>query len=217
MKKIYFIAFILICSKPLQAKWSEGWTLGLGVEYSSGSNYIFKNGIRQSFNDQAFTANIKMASHTIPSIQLLYSKKQSFGFYLKYSRLPKIDVTGGNINYSTGSINAVGNLYISKYENSIVHIGSLYRFENFYIPFGINISLIPEFTSAIDSGTIRGLGLGQEIGIGYNLFYGFMLEVLYRSLSFSYGQQTAVGPPNEFDDFKYGTSQEVLGGLRYYF
>ncbi len=158
-----------------------------------------------------------MASQTIPHIQLLYSKHNSFGFYLKFSKIPKTNITGGKINYNTGSIDAIGNLYISTYENSIVHIGSLYRSEHFYIPFGINVSLVPNYTFALNSETSKGIGLGQEVGLGYHLFYGVMFELLYRTLSFSYGQQTSIGPPALNDDFKFGTSHDFIGSIKYIF
>lgn len=64
----------------------------------------------------------------------------------------------------------------------VFHGNAVYKWNNFYIPFGFNVSAVDYRATGIDVNTSA--SLGAQLGIGYELDNGFIVELFSRALGF---------------------------------
>ncbi|MBY0555355.1 inverse autotransporter beta domain-containing protein, partial [bacterium] len=103
-----FLTALLLTSTTLAKSdaLSEGWTLGFGVDYSlTGREFVFSSGKNKS-NNSAITANLQYEVMPLLSVQVMRSKKDSLGFYFKYSYIPQSSLSGGKVKINGATVNA---------------------------------------------------------------------------------------------------------------
>ncbi|MCR9204384.1 MAG: hypothetical protein NXH75_07400, partial [Halobacteriovoraceae bacterium] len=64
----------------------------------------------------------------------------------------------------------------------VFHGNAVYKWNNFYIPFGFNVSAVDYRATGINVNTSA--SLGAQLGIGYELDNGFIIELFSRALGF---------------------------------
>lgn len=210
---VFFVSFNVMAKSDAL---SEGWTLGFGVDYSlTGREFVFSSGKNKS-NNSAITANLQYEVVPLLSVQVMRSKKDSFGFYFKYSYIPQCSLSGGKVKINGATVNATSETDVDSFTSSVIHIGSLYRFDKWIVPFGMAIMTAPTYTQkTANVGLSRGFGFGYEISGLYTVSSHLALEVGYRALSTSYGQMTAPAS-NVYEDYGAGYTSEVILGVKYF-
>lgn len=119
-------------------------------------------------------------------LELWHSEPHSFGWAagLTYdSRRVVNDVTLKNMN---SSVPPFYNGFMPSFTIWTVYAEGVYRFDDFYFPFGINFS-IPNYSDAPGdpgSTTFRG-SIGPQGGAGYHVTSHFAVEALLRTLAFT--------------------------------
>lgn len=214
MKAKYFIFFLFcgiysVTSAAPSSKSLSGWTLGVGLLYPANGRSFEGSGKRSSTN-ASIKSDFEFASQPSYYGFLKFSKENSLGFTLGYEALQESDLTGGNINLGGTSIPATTYSLLDSVHINVAHIGTEYRFRQFYVPIEI-LFVDPKFK--MKTGTVghkAGVGTGYLVGAGYHLFRNMSMELNYRSIGFSFGEFLSTGANPPYDDYGTITSNEII-------
>jgi hypothetical protein len=94
-----------------------------------------------------------------------------------------------------------------------IYANAIYRWDNFYIPFGLNISGIKVIDAPATVDNLKG-GAGAQFGVGYFFGEGIMGEFILRGTAVNSESRDMNGTRLELGVGSVGTAQVVL---KYYF
>ncbi len=154
------------------------WRFGLAVSYTLGSKVKFANA-----SAPPLTGKADFTFEDVPSIEIEVRnlKAKSWGFVGAIAADFGRKIKDGNLtNTASGDF-----IYIvaekEKFQTTTVLLSAAYRFENFYIPFGINYAAYKITPSGGFVGETKATGgLGGQIGFGNYFTDSFLFELSYR-------------------------------------
>lgn len=200
-------------SKPPAAKAAEpeetradGYRWFAGVGHHGATNARFNSA---SISVDGFGSTPGTATFNItPSFEIrggiFHAPRDGWGFTGAITYQSKRELTGVDMVFGGGVVQGT---YSEKptIQVTLLEFSGLYRWEEFYLPFGANYSF-PQFTAASDdpgSTTMSG-GLGLEVGAGWILRDRFVLTALWKGvglraktevggITYNYGDGMATG------------------------
>ena len=176
-------------SKQIEAalKSEPSWHFGFGLGYSTNTKQTFDS-VKLTDNSGTSTGTINYEWENSPELTLSLIKSEPHG----WGRAINLTyVTQQKLKGASGTINGVSLTAVitdpAKNESYILDGTFFYRWDSFYLPFGLNYSshkyTLP--SSAIGySLDVRG-GLGAQVGIGFFIDNKFSMEVKSRSLNYN--------------------------------
>jgi hypothetical protein len=141
------------------------------------------------------------------------SRPHSWGFavnagYETAREMKKQKITSGNTT-TTNTLTDAPKLSLFYVDGEMQ-----YRWQDFYLPFGVSLTSVGVTEQASSSKTNTKGGFGVLLGMGYFLTPQLSAEILVRSTSMSMESTTNAGVKS---DYGYGTFSSASIGLKYYF
>ncbi len=158
---------------------SEHWRFGLGGSLSLSSKLKFDT-VTTTGAVGNLVADLDYSNELSIEIEARKLNQMNWGFIggLTYDAERKL--TGGSVTGSGFSV-AVNSGDPSKIQATIIYGNAVYRWNQFYLPFGLNVSSI-KFTPSSSyrgSSSVDG-GLGGQLGVGYYINNNFVTEAYSR-------------------------------------
>lgn len=114
-----------------------------------------------------------------------YMPKQSWGFIAGLTYDFKREFDGGELTlegqkfiFDEGGDN-------DEIQVTVIYANAVYRWNEFYLPFGLNYSFVDY--EAVGGGVDADGGIGAQLGIGYMLSDNFALELMSRATTLELG------------------------------
>lgn len=152
------------------------WRFGLGLSYGAGS--------RLSFNDiksatSTGTADLDYENKLAIDLETRWMMSNAWGFQGGLTYDLEREFTGGKVTSNGITTTLSGS--DSKIQMTVIYGNAVYSWEQFYLPFGLNIS-IPKVTptSGFTGNFSSSGGLGVQFGAGYNINDNFSVEAMLR-------------------------------------
>jgi hypothetical protein len=165
----------------------RAWHFGVGGSYSLPSTANFNNG---SYGGLAMTVNLTYASVLGLEFEARKLPLHSWGFVggLSYD----LAGTTSSVNVTVAGTSSSGSSN-SQFQTTVLWGSAAYRWENFYLPFGLNYDVLSYTPPSgfIGSSTASG-GFGGQVGVGYYVTPRIPVELDYRMLAFNLSQTTPV-------------------------
>jgi hypothetical protein len=192
---------------------SADWQFGLGLGFSLASKAKFDNGtVTTGGSSYTFTGDLDYKNAAVLEASGRYMPENSWGCILGL----QID---GEREFDSGTITVAGlNVSLSsadsKLQVSNLFANAVYRWNQFYLPFGLNVSSA-KFTAASGfSGTSDSSGaLGAQVGVGYLPDEHWALELMSRAIGFKLKTATSTATA----DYGTGYLSTLIFAGKYYF
>ena len=202
--KLIFSFLVLMFSQICFS--ANDWKFGIGVGYSP--NYLVSLSGSGIASGTPYSATYSLQYAATTSLELDFRKlnKNSWGWVSGFEYEPERALTVIN-GISAGSSS------VSKYQTTFLHIGAAYRWDIFYIPFGLAYGLT-KFTPAPSfsgTGTAEN-GVGAFFGFGWYLGEDFAIEYVSRSATTSLKMVSGANSENTS-----GVLGSALLNLKYFF
>ena len=187
--------------------------LGVSVYYNSADHLKFDDGKVES-SGAKFDADFKLESAVGVGLHYMRAKPYAWGYsvggLLETTRnIQSVSFSGGLSG--TGSVDSDN----FKLTLLIAEGSALYRFENFYIPFGLSVG-IPVLEYKSDISKIEATaGVGLQAGLGYFVNDNLSVEAYYRVIGIKL-VSTELATDNK-TDFGYGYLRGATIGIKYLF
>jgi hypothetical protein len=193
--KLTTFCSVLVLSLPVYA---ADWAIGVGASLNTSATLHF-NQVTVSTGVGSYI--VEMQAEDVASIELEARNmdQQSWGFIggLTYDFERKF--TGGRITGFGGTV-TLGSTDPAKLKTSVLSANAAYRWENFYLPFGLNYSFVKYTPPASFTGEVSvGGGLGGQLGVGYYISDSIVLEATSRAVLVKLKSTSSSG------DVDYGT------------
>lgn len=154
------------------------------------------------------------------SLGLLLGRRRSFGMFgtVTYQTRREISRVDTTLNGEKIPVEYPGEK--PSMQITIMELGGTYRFDNLYIPVGVNFPIAgssttpPEDPNGLNTRTNGGPGLGYQAGVGYFLWSGFHVEALYKVIAM---QAKTTIPGTAVLDLKTGYTPGFSFQMRYGF
>lgn len=188
--------------------------LGVSLYYSSANELEFDKA-KTNTSSAEVNVNFKLENAVGVGLHYMRAKPNAWGYsvggLLESTRKFKGFTVSANGNSIT--VNATND--DTKLTLLIAEGNALYRFENFYIPFGLNFS-IPVLEYVSTSSKVEALGsIGIQFGMGYFINDNLSAEIYYRSIGMQL-KETSNSNSDEVD-YGYGYLRGVALGVKYLF
>lgn len=198
--------------KP-QASYDEKDAARLGVMlyYTSADQLRFDDGKIES---QAVNFKATYDLEKAVGLGLIYTRahQNSWGFSFGAFFESKRDFKSGSITTSTGNSSS-GSISSTKISFLLAEINALYRFNQFYFPFGLNFSApILEYQNTSTTLEVTG-GVGVQFGLGYFVSDNLAAELFARSIGLTLTGDTGTTKI----EYGRGTLTGAGFGLKYLF
>ena len=157
----------------------DGWTVGMGLSLGLNSKLNFNKVTRTGISGEG-EAEVDINNAIALDFDLRYMPANSWGVSGGMALESEREV---NSVSSTGAVigNDIGNN--DKFRMLIFYGNGAYRWDQFYIPVGLNVSYVSYYA---DSGSIWDYdamgGIGAQFGVGYYLTENVALEFLSRAV-----------------------------------
>ena len=158
---------------------STNWKFGVGLGYSP--NYMVDLQGSGTLAGVPYTIKYELEYKSATSIQLDYwnLSNNSFGFVSGFQfdtqrTISKAKVDGINVNISNPATYA-------KFQTHFLYLGAAYRWNIFYIPFGITYGLHTLVPAASPGSTTTEKGNGYTLGLGWFLKDDLVIEYASRT------------------------------------
>lgn len=184
----------------------DGSRLGVMLYYTSADQLRFNDG---KIDSQSVSFNATFDLEKAIGLGLIYTRahQNSWGFSFGAFFESKRDFKSGSVTKSNGSSSS-GSISSTKISFLLVEINALYRFSQFYIPFGFNLSgPILEYQSTTSTLDVTG-SLGAQFGLGYFINDNLAAEFFVRSIGL-----TMTGDKGTTTEVKYGNGYLSGAGL----
>jgi hypothetical protein len=159
----------------------SGWNFAIGLGYSLSSKLKFDNGVgTSSGSSTSFSTDLDYKNTYSLSFEGRNMPSNSWGFMGGIQFDGEREFDGGTI--TSGGITAtVSSSGGSKIQFTNLYANAVYRWDQFYLPFGLNVSSV-KFTPASGStGTSDASGgVGAQLGAGFALNENVALELFSR-------------------------------------
>lgn len=154
----------------------EGWRFGIGGSVSLVSKLKFNDVVISGYSGK-YDVDFDFKNGFSLELDARTMNPQSWGFmgglsYDSEREVSSLTVTDGSGLSSSGSISGM------KIQTTVIYGNAVYRWNEFYLPFGLNLSKVNATTAASNS-TSGGLGL--QLGVGYYINENFVIEALSRA------------------------------------
>ncbi len=167
----------------------DRWRFGVGASYGLISKSSFSQ-VNESTSLNAVVVDLNFENALSLELDARQSAPNSWGFIggLTYDQDRK--VTGGKI-VDTGSTISFPTSDPFKIQFIVFSGNVVYRWNEFYLPFGLNINIAKYTSPSTFSGThsVNG-GLGGQLGVGYYLTEHFTVEAQSRATTFKLNVST---------------------------
>lgn len=155
------------------------WRFGLGVGYQLATSAAQFNNVSVVGGGQQVSATGSLTYNQtyVLSAEGRFVRKHAWGFIGGLDYEGQRQFQSGSFSGGGQTVQLTGGSGASKVQFTSVYASAVYRWEDFYLPFGLNFSFI-NFTPAAGAtatGTTQG-GVGAQIGIGYQFNDWFALE-----------------------------------------
>lgn len=213
MKTILFFAIIAISNlsfaqdRPWEnAKSDSGesstserpWRFGVGGSLSLSSKLRFTEGRTDGFSG-TFEADLDYTNALSLEFEARNTPDNSWGVIggLTYDFERKFD--GGTIKGGGQSATLSAGSDPSKLQMTVLYANAVYRWNEFYLPFGLNISL-PKYTppnSYTGTSDVKG-GLGVQLGVGFYFTEHFVGEIVSRAAAVKMSGVSSTGTKTDY-------------------
>lgn len=195
MRKIFIVISALLISVTAMAKQNKSedntqlvldedtpssWQFGIGLSLNVLSKLTFGS---VTFTNDSNNYKIVLDYGNSQGLELDYRKlqKNSWGFIGNLSYNLERSVTFLSITYSGGSFSSDVSSP-SKIQITELMANAAYRWDNFYIPVGLNYSMVKFVPASGFSGSHSASGgLGWQLGLGFYTSDNFALELVSKS------------------------------------
>lgn len=166
----------------------DSWHFGLGLSYGLVSKLRFDH-IVVTGAPGNFTADLDYENTVALEIEARKMSPMSWGFMGGLSIDGERKFTGGTISGMGTSISLTSGGDTSKIQTTVVYGNAVYRWNQFYLPFGFNISAV-KFTPANSSSMSASGGLGGQLGVGFYINKNFVIEAYSRAVAVKMSSST---------------------------
>lgn len=189
MKKIISALLVLLPLNILAADDGK-WSFGLSIGYSP--NYLVTMESTQAGTTEKY--EMEYASSTEFGATLWRMPKNDWAFMAaadigKERKLEKLIDNG--ITYTPTAGQAV-----PTFQTHFIRVGTAYRWETFYIPFGLSYGITKMTIPTSGTLDVKG-GIGGFFGLGWNINDTVVIEYIGRSALMEYTFKPASGGPTE--------------------
>lgn len=164
------------------------WRFGLGLGYSMPSKQNFDK-VKVSDNTGFDTGTYTYEWDSAPQLSLGFvrSSRNNWGQSINLTYVTQHKIKGASYTIDGGTGGTLVITDPAKSESYILDGNLFYRWNSFYLPFGLNYSMHKYTMPASAVGysvDVKG-GLGAQLGIGFFLSNKFSIEVNSRALNYS--------------------------------
>lgn len=159
----------------------SSWQFALGGSLSLSSSARFDS-ITVSNTAGTLTAQLDYSNSISLELEARNMKANSWGFVGGLSLDREQEITGGTIS-GAGSFVVLTGGNPSKIQTNTIYGSAVYRWNQFYLPFGLNISSVKYTPPSGYTGTASAKGgVGGQLGVGYYFSENFALEGHSRAI-----------------------------------
>lgn len=155
----------------------DQWQFGIGGSFSASTKLKFPEG---TVDSNKFDADLDYSGGLSVELEARLMKPVSWGFQGGVVFDGERKLTGGLISTADERV-TLSSADPSKIQATIIYGNAVYRWNQFYLPFGFNISSIKYTTPSNFSGTSSANGgLGAQLGVGVYINDNFVMEAFSR-------------------------------------
>lgn len=170
---------LFLSSIYAQEQTLEPWRFGLGLSLRADQTAEADIYARNLSNSQVLTGDAEFDVKTGIALEadVRYMRKNNWGFLGGLSIGLSSEVDGGKITINgTTSTSSGGSADPDEVRVSYIHANAVYRWNEFYIPFGVNFSVIDYDATGFDINADG--GSGYQFGVGYLFNDNLAIEIM---------------------------------------
>ena len=161
------------------------------------------------------TAEFDVKSYASLEFEVRHMQKQNWGFTAGLSLGAETEEQGGTIVLNGVTIVITSSADPDKMRVVLLYGNAVYRFDEVYIPFGLNVSAIDYKVAGGGAKIETEGGLGAQFGLGYQFGDHVAFELLARSIAFNVKfTDLATSDTTEYKD---GHVTNLVLGAKYIF
>lgn len=189
---------------------SSKWKFGAGVSYSMNGKVKYDSAVAPPFTG---TADFTYESGFSLELEARNLATMSWGFVGVLTADSDRKITEGNL-YTSGANFSYITTDPPKFQTTTVLLNAAYRWNQFYIPFGVNYSVfkVTDRSTFVGSSTATG-GINGQAGIGFVINDSFVTELTYRLTTVKWTQVSS-GVTTTYDK---GNLANIFASVRYLF
>lgn len=184
------------------------WRFAVGLGYTMTSKLKFDSGYATSASGSGdISADMNYKNATVISAEARFQPQNAWGFLVGLQVDGERELDGGTLVAGGTTYTMNGGSGASKIQVSNIYGNAAYRWEQFYLPFGLNLSSF-NFTPAVGFiGTEDSSGgIGAQVGIGIIPSESFAFELYSRVLGVRLKTTSSSGTA----DYGYGYFSSIL-------
>lgn len=188
------------------------WRFGLGLSLGTDATVEYEDIITES--GEKGSAELDYSNVLSLEFDARYMQKYGWGFIGGLTIDGKRKLTGGNVKISGHNL-AVPSDDPSKIQSTVLYANAVYRWEDFYIPFGLNYSFIEYDVPSASTSSVDASGaIGGQFGIGYYATSNLALELYGRTIGIRL--KSATDGATDID-FGKGSIRTAQFAVKYFF
>ncbi|AFY00440.1 hypothetical protein [Bdellovibrio bacteriovorus] len=197
----------------LEERWASGPRLGFSVYYASANQANFED-VYATTSSGSGNLNAEFGTDSSVGIGLTFARMKPQNWGISTSLLLEVGRKINTIKFTGSGGTASGNFTGTKPKLSFLigEAGLAYRWNTFYIPFGLNLS-IPTLTDTDGSSVEIYGGLGAYFGAGVLLTENSSIDFIIRSVALNMTQTSGTSSI----DYGRGSMTGFSLGYKYWF
>jgi hypothetical protein len=160
------------------------WRVGVGVAFNVNPSAKSDLRVNNRSTAQTVTGEAEFDMDDVASFELDFRRSPShdWGFIGGLSLSTKTDITSGSITLNGNTVTFSESGQADQVSWAVFSGSIVYRWNEFYIPFGLNFSLIEYDAQGITVDATG--GLGAQLGIGFLISHHFSIELLSKAIAY---------------------------------
>ena len=200
----FILLFIFLFSF---SSYAEDWRFGVGGSLALGGTIEGDLYVSTSSGFGFGQIDLETEAGFEIEIDARYMPRNSWGFMGALAHGGSRDIDGGYVTVNGTTISATSGSSLDTIQNTYVMTNAVYRWNEFYLPFGLNFSFLKYESEGFEVDT--DLGIGFQISVGYYIKDNLAVEFTSMATAFELTSRNGSG-----DKVDYNTSIYAYGALK---